>query len=140
MKLKTLWCFTYLNYPLLFKLFFYNWCNYLIFMYETSKCWEWIAVYNHEKNIQIFLKILLASEITLGVFFFFFFFFWNIRYNWAFFLMSNWLIEQFSNVECDDPFLSIMSRMRAVNCFLLQTLALYFNFENFWIRRPCQLN
>ena len=44
-----------------------------------------------------------------------------------------WPIEQFSNVACDDPFLFIMSRMRAVNCFLLQTLPLYFNFENFWI-------
>ena len=40
MILKSFWYFTYLNYPLLLKLFFYNWCNCLIFMYKISKCWE----------------------------------------------------------------------------------------------------
>ena len=48
--LKSVWCIAYLNFPFLLKLFFNNWCNYLIFMYEISKFWEWIAVYSYEKN------------------------------------------------------------------------------------------
>ena len=74
MMLKSLWYFAYLNYHLL-KLFFYNWCNYLIFMYKISKCWEWIPVYNYEKKIiQTYLKTFLMPEITYGSFF------WNIQY------------------------------------------------------------
>ena len=69
--LKSLWYFVYLNYPLLLKLFFYNnWCNYLIFMYEISQCWEWIVVYYYEKkNIQSYLETLLKLEIIWGGFF-----------------------------------------------------------------------
>ena len=48
--LKSLWCFACLNYPLLLKLFLNNWWSYLIFMYKISKWWEWIALYNYEKN------------------------------------------------------------------------------------------
>ena len=51
MIFKSLWYFAYLNYPLLLKLFFYNWRNYLIFMYEISKCWGWILVYNYENKV-----------------------------------------------------------------------------------------
>ena len=73
MILKNYKYFAHLNYPLLLKLFFYNWCNYLIFMYKIWKCWEWIAVYNYEKRkiIQIYSKIFLTLEIAWGGFFFF---------------------------------------------------------------------
>ena len=48
--LESVWYIAYLNFPFLLKLFFNNWCNYLIFMYEISKCLEWIAIYSYEKN------------------------------------------------------------------------------------------
>ena len=55
MILISLWHFTYLNYPLLLKLFFKNWCNYLIFICEISKCWEWISNYNYGKQLFKFI-------------------------------------------------------------------------------------
>ena len=55
MILKSQWYFAYLNNPLLLKLFFNNWCNHLIFMYDICNCWEWIAVYNYMKKTYIYI-------------------------------------------------------------------------------------
>ena len=64
--LESLWYFAYLNYPLLPNLFFYNWCKYLIFMYEISKCWEWIVVYNHEKKCSKLFGNSSGAENNMG--------------------------------------------------------------------------